>query len=173
MTSSIDPRVFALSGLSPVEFWSDHTLLMEVGFIALLIFLVLIVLGRLSYVYFFTRKKSYQEEALEKLELFAHISCTTKEEYKRLYYDLTALIKWYVERTLKVNVISLTDDEAIFCIEKKLKDDEVMQNIKLIFQNALGIKYAQHHILQEQVQLDIQKAKASVKKITPEIKEKK
>jgi septum formation topological specificity factor MinE len=175
MTGAVDPRVFALSGFYAIDFWADKYLVAQVFFLLLICLVSLFFLGRALYRLFFFRKKNIQEEATERLNILKNqaISCQTKEEYKRLYYDLTHLIKWYVERSFFISVLSLTDDEAILCINNRLKDDEVMQNIRSIFQNALGIKYAQHHTLQEQVQQDIQKTTASVKKITLMLNEKK
>ena len=131
-----------------------------------LLFLALIIFFLIRYL----RKKQKQKNILpwiwatEKLNQLKLDQCETKSDIKKFYFDLTLIIKEYLNKRFDLDTVDKTDEELIIYLETKNFDDALLETIKNISKEALYIKFANEEALKVQAKKDLDSAYQLVKK---------
>lgn len=148
MSMSIDPRVLSICGIYTQSLTENRSAFIQ--FVSLILLAVFFLFGSLWWLYRRRRKQAILHPwekiilDLQKIDLEAYQS---KKEFKNLYYDLTRLVKWYVEHRFLWPVMVMTDAEFAQYLEGVNLDPKLVQKITPIFEHALGIKYADEQAL--------------------------
>ncbi|MBD3272964.1 hypothetical protein GF385_01275 [Candidatus Dependentiae bacterium] len=94
---------------------------------------------------------------------------STKEDFKNFYFKLTNIIKTYFYKRYDWHVLDKTDEELIVFLEKSDFNKELLENLKVIFNDSLYIKFAGQETLKTQAEKDLDIIKNIIKntKILP------
>jgi hypothetical protein len=129
----------------------------ETTWFAVTISIVLVGLIALAIVlYLRMRKKPMPawEWALLELQKISPNKCLTKEDFKRFYFNLTALTKAYLHKRFVWDTEDKTDMELIKFLEQQAFDKNIIETFKKIADGALWIKFANMDALKSQADAD-------------------
>jgi len=145
-TGGSQPELYDIYDMWHIPFW--QTTLFASIFIGLGL---LLLLGLALYLFLRFRakkqKESSWEQALRKLNGLQPAVCTTKEEGKIFYFELTAILKNYFYERYGFHIKGKTDQEFL----KFSFPDELQPLLHEIFSGCLQIKYADESALQKQL----------------------
>jgi hypothetical protein len=141
----------------------------------LIIALTLLVTVIFFTVRYFIKKKQLAalfpwEWALVKLQKLLPQNCSTKNDFKKFYFELTFIIKNYLQKRYDWNTLDKTDQELIIYLENKNFDKPLLNNLKQMMEGAMEIKFANEYALKTQAETDLKLAYEIVEK-TKEYKE--
>lgn len=124
-----------------------------------------------AFVYWFMRRQktkvTYWQLALNRLQELSVEACENKHDFKKVYFDMTLIIKTYLEDRYQWKLLDKTDDELITYLQKKRFQPELLETMKKLFLGANLIKYADVSALKTQVEDDVASALSLVKKTIP------
>jgi hypothetical protein len=147
--------VFALCEPYAPAFFNDRAVVVQAGIVVGLGLVFLGIFFFFLYRWYFKKHASIADQMLEKLDIMRKKKIETMDDIKISYYHLTRIVKWYVAREFLISMESLTDDEAVLVLKKRVSDPQLVETIEQVFQAALGIKYAQYETLYESLHRDI------------------
>ncbi len=165
--------VFALCKPYAPDFFANRLVVAQAGMLVGLGIGILVLFFFFLYRWYFQRQMSIADQMIEKLEKMRQKKIETMDDIKISYYYLTRIVKWYVAREFLISMESLTDDEAVLVLRKRVSDPELVETIEQIFHAALGIKYAQYETLYESLNRDITMMYDLIKHRAAEKKQKK
>lgn len=95
------------------------------------------------------------QRGLKKLE---NKPITNKADAQAVYFELTSLLKHYIQNSLGYQVIGLTDSELINFLSEHYFPAQAYAPLKDICSGCQHIKFAQESVLNEQIQQDLSKS---------------
>lgn len=130
-------------------------------FIITVIILVFLTLAVLTY--FFIKKRKQKtikiptpsEIALQALSKFSPQNYETKKEFKVFYFEITKIIKKYLQDRFKLDLIEKTDEELIAHLKAQSFEKSIIKKLEKVLQGSLLIKFANAQALREQAQTDL------------------
>lgn len=112
------------------------------------------------------RRSSYAwQKALYELEELEHRKLFEGAQQKLFYFELTRIIKEYLQQRFGVSLMSKTDDELLMLSESL--GPEVKEGLQNIFDGVIFIKFAQAAAARERMQRDLLAGKALVTTTRP------
>ncbi|MBD3231264.1 hypothetical protein GF322_01245 [Candidatus Dependentiae bacterium] len=138
--------------------------------------LVLLLIGFLSALFivvrfFLARKKQVQllpwHWAFKSLNDLSLDNVQSKVDFKNFYFELTSILKQYLNKRFGWDTIDKTDDELIQYLKIKNLDSNLLNIIQNIAQEAVWIKFANQDALKLQAKKDLDAAYQLIKQTTP------
>ncbi len=154
--------------IEPVEFYDIYEyyyrpLWQRAYFKTFFILLCILIIGVVAYFIFryFSEKRRAKkllpwEWATGELQNLSLAKCTTKKDYKKFYFDLTLIIKRYLNRRFHWNTEDKTDEELLKLLEENKFDTSLLEGLKNLVEGALWIKFADEEALKVQAERDLQ-----------------
>lgn len=105
--------------------------------------------------------------ALLQLNKITIDTCVTKHDFKKLYFEMSKILKQYLQERYNLKVIDKTDDELIAYLQKNNIDESLLEMLKKLFMGTSLIKYADEVALKTQVEQDLMLAKTLVETTIP------
>lgn len=90
--------------------------------------------------------------------------CKTKNDFKLFYFDLTKIINVYFFKRYALDVLDKTDKELIVFLDEKKFNSNLLQDLKIVFDNAVFIKFAGEDTLKTQAEKDLKIIESLVQK---------
>lgn len=145
-------------------------------FIVISSLLLLALIITLAYIFIKKRhnKQNIQvithwEWALRELKKMAPSKYETKEEFKKFYFDITELIKLYLQKRFNFNLMEKTDEELLKYLKDKSFDEENIYVIKNILDGSLLIKFANEQAIKENALKSLKETIELVKRTIPNV----
>jgi hypothetical protein len=132
-------------------------LLEKTSFRILLALFVLAIIA-LIFILFFKRKKrpvAVWEWALKELSALKPERCITKLEYKSFYFQLTGILKTYLNKRFSWQTEDKTDEELILYLQKQDFDSNLMEQLEKALHGASWVKFANEDALKKQAESDL------------------
>jgi hypothetical protein len=105
------------------------------------------------------------ESAQRGLKKLQNKLITNKADAQAVYFELTGLLKQYIQNSLGYQVIGLTDSELISFLSEHYFPAQAYAHLKDICNGCQHIKFAQENVLNEQIQQDIAKSFVIIDKV--------
>lgn len=113
------------------------------------------------------RNKSYWKKAYEQLALLGKRNLLDEDAAKKVYSDITAIMKNYLSRRYHKDYTSLTDREAIDTLEYEQLTNEQKEYLSGLFLRSDPVKFARQGALESQIKSDLARALDFVKQTKP------
>ena len=84
--------------------------------------------------------------------------CSTKKDFKKLYYSLTTIIKQYLNRRYGWRTRDRTDEELISYLVEQKFEGALLEDLKKMFSGAAWIKFAGEDVIKTQAKKDLEMA---------------
>ncbi|MFA5075058.1 MAG: hypothetical protein WC436_03045 [Candidatus Babeliales bacterium] len=140
-------------------------------FFSFFLIFILVVLALYFIFKFFLKKRKKEflpwEWALQELNKFDFAKFTSKKDYKKFYFDLTCILKKYLEKRFNWHIQDKTDEELVIFLKEKKFDGNLLSGIENLLQGALTIKFAGQDILKIQADKDLKIAFDLIKNTIP------
>lgn len=138
--------------------------------IASIIIVILIIIS--IYLYFKKNKRSIAswDWAIAELNKINFDHCKTKNDYKKMYFSLTQILKKYFNLRYQWQTEDKTDDELLLFLQVHNFEHTLLEQLKKIFSSALWIKFANEEALKSQACDDIKNIRNIIQKTIPEEK---
>ena len=136
-----------------IPFWQTKSFLLCVGVVTI-IFIALIAWLIVKKIRSHTRVPAWAI-ALEKLKVLGDQACSSKEEGKQAYFNLTDILKKYISARYSIPITSKTDEELILFLDKQEIPQKVKDIMQQIGEGCLLIKFADQQAMQEQIDKDV------------------
>lgn len=152
-------------GYYHVSFWDTTWFKITMGISIMLLVAITILL-------IVSRKKkkspvSPWERARQELFLLAPEKYTHKEMYKKFYFQLSYIIKKYLDERYSWNIQNKTDTELIDWLEKQQYDQEIIDSLKKIAMSSQEVKFANVEALRSQAEMDKKTIMMIIEKTIP------
>lgn len=158
-------------GLWHVPIWQTEKFQLAVKIIAIFILLVVVAYVVRKYVQYRKRKKlPLWDQALADLNRLKQEHKVDAVYGKEFYVTISALLKKYFYDRFGYDVIGKTDDEMIQYLQKHYPDVQSIEDIKVLLQGSVIIKFANVQAAQEQIDYDYVRAIAIITRTIPEKK---
>jgi hypothetical protein len=105
--------------------------------------------------------------ALGELKKTTPAHCTHKEDFKKFYFQLTAIIKMYLYRRFGWQIQDKTDTELVLFLEQQAFDRTIIDMLEKVSEGALWVKFANMDVLKSQAEADWKSIVAMVERTTP------
>lgn len=142
-----------------IPFWQTTWFMICMGLlIACMIAVVIFVM---------LRKKKQQlpwEWAEQQLQELSSMPRVDKNDYKKFYFALTAIIKGYLNRRYQWNLADKTDEELITWLNEQNFDPEIITTLQALADGALSIKFANADALKTQAEADLKTVHIMIEK---------
>ena len=133
------------------------------GYFKLAIAVLIIILGLLCgflVVKYFLRKRSEKkllpwEWAQRELNKLSLEKCVGKSDYKKFYFDLTIILKEYLNRRYGWQTQDKTDEELQKYLEDKKFNTALLEGLKKLLGGAVWIKFAGESALKIEAEKDL------------------
>jgi hypothetical protein len=110
--------------------------------------------------------------AFTRIEKLNPENCENKSDYKLFYFELTGIVKQYLNRRFDWDTNTKTDDELLKYLQKLGFNKELLESLKKMFGGAVFVKFANEQVLKTQAKTDLGVAKTIVLKTKPSDNEK-
>lgn len=146
-----------------IPFW--QTTYFKVSVILILILIITLVV----YLVLKKRKKAFSpwEWAQHKIKQLSLEKCTSKNDYKNFYFDLTLILKQYLNKRYSWDTEDKTDDELIEYLRKKGSKQELQDTLKKMLEGAVWIKFANDDVIKTQAEADLKAALMIIEQTIP------
>lgn len=131
---------------------------------------ILISIVFIIYLFLIHRKKKTLlpwEWATKELQTLAVEKCITKEDYKKIYFRMSSILKNYLHKRFFWATIDKTDDELIQYLEQQKFDPSLLEMLKPLLEGAQWIKFANEDVLRNQATKDHATALLIIGQTTP------
>jgi len=124
--------------------------------IILIILAALLVISIIVLIIWLKKKKSLSPEqcALRDIERLQPSKCIIRQDFKKFYFALTALVKQYFAKGYAWDVTDKTDDEFVVFLEKQAQHQAFTEIFKKIIQGAVEVKFANVDVIKSQAEED-------------------
>lgn len=134
--------------------------LLEKKYVQISIISVLaILIVSLIFIFFWLRRrkkiKTFWESSLEKLYALKPEKCSTKNDFKLFYFNLTNIFKKYLDQRYMWQTETKTDEELIKHLENQNFNSNLLIQIQKILEGALWVKFANQEALKIQAESDL------------------
>ena len=131
---------------------------------------LMIVGAIIGYIFFkrrYRKKISAWQWALQEISKLSPAQCTTKKNLKDFYFNLTDIIKNYLDKRYDWKTLDKTDTELITLLKKKKFDEQLLKNLQKMLSGAEWVKFANQDVIKTQVEADLKTAQKIIEKTTP------
>lgn len=158
-------------GLWHVPFWQTGTFKMAVkgglGLVALC--LVLLLIGKYR-AYSKRKKLPLWDQAILELMQLKKEHKVNAEHGKEFYLRVSALLKKYLHDRFGYDVIGKTDSEVIEYLKGNHHDEVLLEDLKVLLQGGVAIKFSHAQAVQEKMDQDYVRAIAIIQRTMPQKK---
>lgn len=98
---------------------------------------------------------SIYEQLLQKVADLKNQNLLAKEQYHSYYFELTYLIRWFLEEEFKQPMLNKTNEESAAALTRMNINDHFKQPLKAIFENSILIKFAKQIADQKTAESDL------------------
>lgn len=105
--------------------------------------------------------------ALQKLQALSVDECVTKQDFKKVYFEITVILKYYLQQRYGWNILDKTDDELVLYLTKQKFDELMLTGLTKLLSGATWIKYANQVALKTQVTTDLLMVISFIQKTIP------
>lgn len=105
------------------------------------------------------------EIAFEKLALLKQKVYLTEGKFKEFYIELTEILRSYLEKMYRVNVLDMTTQELLAAFEKLELPEGMFDRVKDFFMHADLVKFAKYMPEKEKAEADFDEVHAMVEEI--------
>jgi uncharacterized membrane protein YraQ (UPF0718 family) len=122
----------------------------------LITLITLTLIGVLLFIIIKRRQKPLLpwEWAQKELDKLTPEKCSSKDDFKKFYFRLTAIIKTYLHKQYDWQTEDKTDTELVAWLEQESFNPEVVSMLKKLADGALWIKFANMDALKSQAESD-------------------
>lgn len=89
------------------------------------------------------------------------------DDIKKSYFGVTSTLKWYMAQRYNWIAQHLTDNELLLIIERSELSSDIKQNIKILYDNAIMVKFADKKTMVTTLKNDIIYARAIINATIP------
>ena len=126
---------------------------------------IISIVGLVVFLILRTKKKLLPWElALQQLEKLSGMPLEQKSDFKKFYFELTAIIKNYLSKRYQWRIHDKTDEELIAWLNEQNFDPEIITMLQTISTGALSIKFANQDALKSQAEADIKNVHLIIEK---------
>lgn len=135
----------------------------------IIIILLLVFMTTYLVIRHFVRKKKMfallpWQWAFDKLNILSQKNFTTKNDFKKFYFELTDIIKGYLNKRYDWKTLDKTDNELITYLEIQKFDKTLLLNLRKLTEGAIWVKFANEAALKTQAESDLKLAYEIVEK---------
>ena len=123
----VDLEFYDIFDYYHVPFWQKSWFIISACIVA---FVLITLATYFLYMRLHKKKLTAWEWARKELAGLNTNKCTTQQDYKKLYYRLTDIIKTYLARRYAWSTHEKTDDEIITFLEKQKFDTDIIGMLK-------------------------------------------
>ncbi|MFA6527890.1 MAG: hypothetical protein WCT20_05710 [Candidatus Babeliales bacterium] len=105
--------------------------------------------------------------AHKELLLLSIEKCTCKDDYKKIYFQMSRILKQYLAKRYSWATEDKTDDELVIYLEHKKFDAKLLEMLKHLVDGAQWIKFANEDVLRNQATKDHATALLIIQQTTP------
>ena len=115
------------------------------------------------------KKKSIHpwQWAQQQLTLLSLEKCSSKNDYKKFYFELTTIIKQYFNKRYGWKTEDKTDEELTEYLGKQGFNETMRDSLKKMLEGAVWIKFAGESVIKTQAEADLKTALIIIEKTTP------
>jgi hypothetical protein len=158
-------------GLWHVPFWQTQKFQLMLEISGLIVTLIVIVILIKKYLAYRARKKlSSWDQALLDLRILKRDNKVSVEHGKEFYLAVSALLKKYLHERFGYDVLGKTDAEVVHYLQEHHVDTSLIEEINLLLQGGVIIKFANAQAAQGQIEHDYVRAVAIIQRTIPEKK---
>lgn len=131
---------------------------------------IIATLAVMGYLFILYRKKKALtpwEWAHKELGVLVVEKCTCKDDYKKLYFQMSSILKQYLHKRYAWATEDKTDDELIPYLARQKFDAKLLEMLRNLTDGAQWIKFANEDVLRNQAERDHTTARLIVKQTTP------
>ncbi len=103
-----------------------------------------------------------EQVALAVLEGLEVRVCVSRGEFKSLYFDLTRVVKLYLQERFEIRTYDKTDCEIVVALGAAKHFKRVIDIVQVVLQGAQGVRFANEVALKKQVVRDIKRVNSLV-----------
>ncbi len=161
--------------MTPIEFYDDiyeyyyppfwQSLWFKI--IVAVVLISLLALGIWLYLRIKKRPLTAWEWAQLELSKLTLAHYNNKDDFKKFYFTLTAIIKTYLHKRYTWQTIDKTDVELIELLEQQRFDQDIVDMLKKISEGALWIKFANMDVLKSQAETDLKMIHSMIIRTAP------
>ena len=122
-----------------------HSKIFYISILFIIIFLILIFIYFSWKKYFGSKKLSFEQIALLQLQKLSKKQYESEESMQDAYFQITMIMKIYLSKQYKIELIDKTDNEILDSLKSNVKPD-IFINLQEIFLRAYKIKFAKSSI---------------------------
>ncbi|MBY0353866.1 hypothetical protein K2W90_05895 [Candidatus Babeliales bacterium] len=146
--------------------WQTTPFKIGSGIVAGLLLVALILL-----IIYLRRKKkqiSPWEWALREIANISIDKCIKKSDFKKVYFQLTDILKQYFQKRYGWQTINKTDDELIGYLSTQKFDYVLLTELQKMLEGSLWVKFANQEMLKTQAQKDLKTALRVIEETRPQ-----
>ena len=131
-----------------------------IHFKIMILFVVLLFVGLIGFLIWRRKKRRLTswEWALQEIDTLSVEMCSTKKDFKKLYYSLTTIIKQYLHKRYRWRTREKTDEELICYLVEQKFEESLLEDLKKMFSGAVWIKFAGEDVIKTQAKKDLEMA---------------
>lgn len=114
----------------------------------------LLVIAYCSMMYRRQRKLTSWQWAEQALAALVPTKCLSKDDYKKLYFQMSGILKQYLHKRYGWATEDKTDDELITYLTRKKFDPSLLDKLAKLVEGAQWIKFANEDVLRNQAERD-------------------
>lgn len=103
--------------------------------------------------------KTLSELTLERIASLENSSFLKEEQYNLYYFELTYIIRWYLQEKFHTPLLNKTNEEMGYELDRLPIADEIKAPFKAIFHHSVLIKFAKQSVDHHLAQSDLKKLK--------------
>lgn len=150
-------------------FW--HSISFQVAISLFLIFFIAIssyaIYRYIQYKKNIKRRLDPWEWAFEEIDRLNTSSARTKDDFKRIYFDLTRVLKLYVGMRYGWQVADKTDQELVSFLTEESWDQGLVDSLAALLESAVKVRFANEAGLKAQTDNDIEIMRVIIKRTIP------
>lgn len=125
------------------------------------------IIGTVLFFVFRKKKKLLPWEwANQQVQKLSSMTLVDKNDYKKFYFALTAIIKGYLAKRYAWNLDDKTDEELLIWLKEHNFNPEITAMLQTFADGALWIKFANAQALKSQAETDLKTVLTMIEKTT-------
>lgn len=131
--------------------------------------LALALLGLILYLVLRRKKRELTswEWAEQKIKQFSLEKYTTKDDFKKFYFDITLVLKQYLQKRYGWKTEDKTDEELVNFLDKQGFKTRLLDDLKKMLEGAVWVKFAGEDVIKTQAEADLKTALLIVRQTVP------
>lgn len=150
-------------------FWQSTSFKVTAG---IFLFIFLTLFSYLIYRYIqhrrgIRRRLDPWEWAFEEIDRLNPAAARGKDDFKRIYFDLTRVLKLYVGMRYGWQVADKTDQELVLFLQEEGWDSQLTESLTTLLESAVKVRFANEAGLKAQIDHDIEIMRAIIHRTIP------